>query len=76
MNAERQRIVVEQVRERVAEIADLFAGSDNEKAHIAEDNLYVDVLGEFAHGDYSEHVTELAQAVLEAQKLNYQRWYA
>ena len=47
---------------------------DNEAAHSDEDELHQDVLQAIADG--AAHPADLAQAALETQKLDFQRWYA
>lgn len=65
-------ITVERIETRVARIASL--AGDNEAAHGAEDDLYIDVLKHIAQGD-DEHA-ELARAALKAADIPYTRWYA
>lgn len=55
-------------------VADIKAASDDEVAHAAEDDLYVDVLRAIAEGARGSKL--LAQAALAARELGHARWYA
>ncbi len=63
---------VDEVRERVAEIAK--KAGDPEVAHIAEDTLWLAVLQNIAESD-CEHA-ELAREAIKTDDLEFSRWYA
>jgi hypothetical protein len=62
---------VVEVRRRVAVINAL--SQDSEGAHVAEDELYIDVLEAIADG--AENPQGLAEEALRANDLDYLRWY-
>lgn len=53
----------------------LHERSDNERAHLYEDQLYVDVLGAIADGE-CENPAEYAREALKADDINFARWYS
>ena len=71
-------MTLREVQRRVAEIKELVG--DPEAAHLAEDDLYVDVLDWLS----DEHnltadphlAADLVLTALQTQKLNFERWYA
>ncbi len=63
---------VKRVEALVASIA--ASADDPERAHGAEDELYVDVLTVIASG--APDAAELAKAALVAHRLPFQRWYS
>ena len=46
---------------------------DDEKAHVTEDALYLDVLNYIANND-TGHSGRLARAATESRKIEFQRW--
>jgi len=64
---------VNEIANRVAEINTLRG--DDERAHIAEDNLHIDVLNAIAMGSCSD-AEACAKAALETLKIDFTRWCA
>lgn len=67
-------MTIEEVQDRIAEIANAAVRADNETAHLLEDDLFMSVLGAIAGG--APNGRELADAALKALNLGYARWYA
>jgi len=65
-------MTLDRVRERVEEIRKM--GDDHEGAHIAEDDLWGDVLADIANGHPES--SELAKIALTTLMLDFTRWYA
>ncbi len=66
----------EEVKRRVAEVADLaIVADDDERAHGAEDSLYADLLRAIADGTCADP-QRCAQLALETQTFGFSRWSA
>ncbi len=63
-----------QVRARVNEIAVFANEKDDERAHVAEDDLFEEVLGKIARG--CADPKSLASEVLKSKKIVFSRWCA
>ena len=66
-------MTVEEIRERVTVIEQMKG--DNEIAHGAEDQLYMDVLIDIANGDCIDPA-DCADAAIKAAGIEFDRWYA
>lgn len=66
-------ITLVKIEAAVEEIESLAKQKDNEGAHRKEDCLYADVLKAVA--DDAPNARALARAALQAEKIDYERWY-
>lgn len=66
---------IEEIRERVQRIA-IIAEHDDEGAHAAEDDLYVDVLRAIAEMDPLNPSGQFAREALKAWAIEFERWCA
>ena len=61
-----------EAKERVEQIR--LKMRDCETAHFMEDELYTEFIRHVANGDFGE-LSEVAKIVLEAEKIDFERWY-
>lgn len=63
--------------ESALETIKVIASEDNESAHSIEDGLYTDFIACIAAGEYKskKEIEEVANAVIKAWALPYERWY-
>ncbi len=64
------------VKEIEQRIRTKITDTDNEVAHIEEDQLHQDVLAAIRDGRCEDHVTALAAAALKTQDIKFIRWHA
>ncbi len=63
------------VADAIEKIKRVITQGDNETAHCLQDELCLAVLEEIASGE-DETSSKLAKAALEANELDFERWYA